>query len=171
MDLEQVFLDFSVRKLRQLNERIHDCVNRLGEDEVWARGHAAENSIGNLMLHLSGNVRQWIVSAIGGLVDTRDRESEFAATGGISRQELLDRLGHTIEEAAAALEKLPPARLRETVAPQGYEVTVLEAVYHVVEHFAQHTGQIIFATKMLTGADLGFYRHLRRPAPHGEKTP
>ena len=62
------------------------------------------------------------------------------------------------------------ARLAERVTIQKYDVTVLEAIFHVVEHFSHHTGQILFATKMLTGEDLGYYKHLRAAA-HGEPTP
>ena len=122
------------------------------------------------VLHLSGNVRQWIVAGVGGRVDTRQRDAEFAASGGGSGAELAARLKEAVEEAAGVLAELTPERLGERIVVQHYDVAVLEAIYHVVEHFSGHTGQIIFATKMLTGADLGFYRHLREAA-HEKKTP
>jgi uncharacterized damage-inducible protein DinB len=137
---------------------------------VWARGSANENAIGNLVLHLCGNVRQWIVSGVGGQPDVRRRDAEFSAAGGAAIPELLDRLRRAVDEALATLDSVTQARLGERVAIQNYDVTVLEAIYHVVDHFSMHTGQIIFATKMLTGADLGFYRHLSQAA-HGHKTP
>jgi len=165
-----VFLDFSARKLRQLASRIGTCLAGLTEEQVWARGGENENAIGNLTLHLCGNVRQWIVSGVGGRPDVRERDAEFAARGGPNTAELSQRLQSTVAEAAAALEAVTPARLAERVTVQGYDVSVLEAIYSVVEHFSMHTGQIIFATKILTGADLGFYRHLRA-TPHQEKTP
>jgi len=167
----RVFLDFSARKLRQLASRIETCLAGLSEEQVWARGGENENAIGNLTLHLCGNVRQWIVAGVGGLPDIRERDAEFAARGGPNIAELSQRFRSTVAEAAAALEAVTPARLAEHVTIQGYEVTVLEAIYSVVEHFSMHAGQIIFATKMLTGADLGFYRHLRATPAHGEKTP
>jgi uncharacterized damage-inducible protein DinB len=170
-DCGGAFLEVSVRKLRQLHQRIGECLDRLSEEQIWARGHDQENAIGNLVLHLSGNVRQWIVSAIGGRPDVRVRDREFAAKSGISKADMLARLEGTVNEAAAVLEGLSPDRLLNTINPQGYQVTVLEGVYHVVEHFAQHTGQIIYATKMLTGEDLGFYRHLAQKSGHSEKTP
>ncbi len=167
----RIFLDVSSRKLRQLYKRIAECVDKLDEDEIWARGHDVENAVANLLLHLTGNLRQWVLSAIGGSPDTRQRDLEFATRSGLPKQDLLARLNRTVEEAIAVLESLPPERLTGTISPQGYQVTVLEGIYHVVEHFAQHTGQIIYATKMMSGQDLGFYRHLSGPAGHSEKTP
>lgn len=168
---ESLFLSYSVRKLRQLQERIAECVGRLTDEQVWARHSDAENAAGNLLLHLSGNVRQWIVSGIGGQADRRTRDQEFAAQGGLTRQELLSRLAETLDEAVAVMESLPPRRLAETIRPQNYDVSVLEAIYHVVEHFSMHTGQIIFATKLLTGRDLGFYAHLSGKAEKGHPVP
>lgn len=166
----RIFLEFSIRKMRQLSGRIADCLSRLDEDAIWKRGRETENAIGNLVLHLTGNLRQWILSGVGGSHDTRHRDHEFAAQGGISKADLLARLDSTVSEATGILESLTPERLADAIKPQGYEVTVLEAIYHVVEHFSQHTGQIIFATKLATGQDLGYYGHLSQPA-HSEPTP
>lgn len=167
---ERVFLDFSVRKLRQLTERIRECVMRLDDEQVWARPSESQNAAGNLLLHLAGNVRQWIVSGAGGKPDIRVRDREFSARGGVPRQDLLERLEGTVEEAAAVLEKLPPERLSARVNIQGYEMTLLEAIYHVVEHFSQHTGQIILLTRLITGGEMDFYKHLGA-AGHGQQTP
>ncbi|MGA3016210.1 MAG: DinB family protein [Bryobacteraceae bacterium] len=168
--LHRIFLDYSAATLRQMAGRIETCLDGLSEEQVWARSSENGNAIGNLVLHLSGNVRQWIVSGVGGRPDTRQRDAEFAARGGGGAAGLAAQLKETVEEAAGVLAELPPERLDERIVVQHYDVTVLEAIYHVVEHFSGHTGQIIFATKMLTGADLGFYRHLRESA-HGKKTP
>lgn len=154
------FTRFSTFKLRQCLERIEICLGKLDDERIWARPNAASNSAGNLCLHLAGNVRQWILSGVAGQPDTRRRDEEFAAQGGFSREELLARLRATVNEACAVIGSLGEARLGETVRPQRYEVTVLEAVYHVVEHFTMHTGQIMLLTKAATGEDLGFYRHL-----------
>jgi uncharacterized damage-inducible protein DinB len=166
-----LFLDYSVRKLRELHVRIEDCLGRLTGEQIWSRGAESENAVGNLVLHLSGNVRQWIVSAVGGHPDVRQRGQEFAARGGLPAAELAARLRGAVDEAVAVLESLPPERLSQPIRVQQYDVTVLEAVYHVVEHFSGHTGQIIYATKLLTGKDLGYYRHLDAPAPHAPPTP
>jgi uncharacterized damage-inducible protein DinB len=168
--LDQIFLDCSARRLRQNVDRIDKCVARLTDDQIWLREHESENAVGNLLLHLGGNLRQWIISGVGGAPDIRDRDSEFNAQTGPSKSELFAALQATVEEACKVIEPLSAERLATMVHVQKYDVTVLEAIYHVVEHFAQHTGQIIFATKMLTGEELGFYSHLKRPA-HSGKTP
>jgi len=168
--LERVFLDCSVRRLNQLASRIDDCLGRLDDGQVWFRGGENQNAIGNLVLHLTGNVRQWIVSGVGGAPDVRDRDAEFAASGGAGVEELRRRLRAAVHEAAAVVAGVAPERLAERLRIQGYDVTVLEAIYHVVEHFAQHTGQILLVTKAATGEDLGYYAHLSKGA-HGRKTP
>jgi uncharacterized damage-inducible protein DinB len=169
--IESQFLEFSVVKLEQLAQRIGTCLGMLDADRIWARGGGNENAIGNLVLHLCGNLRQWIVSGIGGSADVRQRGAEFAAQGGVAPEELAAMLHATVAEAAQVLASLPPERLSHRIVIQGYEVSELEAIYHVVEHFSMHTGQVLFATKMLTGADLGFYRHLQVSSPHTSKTP
>jgi hypothetical protein len=121
--------------------------------------------VGNLLLHLNGNVRQWILHGIGGQADVRDRDAEFAAQGGSGANDLLARLRDTVEEAIALIRALPARRLLERTSTQGYDCTVLGAIYHVVEHFAGHTFQIIYATKFATGEDLGFYAHLSGSKP------
>jgi uncharacterized damage-inducible protein DinB len=156
------FLEYSAKTLQQLASRIETCLGSLNEDQVWARGSENENAVGNLVLHLCGNVRQWIVSGAGGRPDNRDRDSEFSAKGGIPVSQLAARLQAVVQEAVAVLGEVTAERLAERIVVQQYDVTVLEAIYHVVEHFSMHTGQIIFATKMLTGSDLGFYRHLKQ---------
>ena len=161
MRAEDLFLKFSAEKLEQLHGRIQDCLARLTPEQIWARGSDNENAVGNLVLHLSGNVRQWIGSGVAGLADHRQRDAEFDARGGVAPADLVELLKTRVAEAAGIIRAVPAARLTERITPQGYDVTVLEAIAHVVEHFSQHTGQIILLTKMLTGEDLGYYQHLR----------
>jgi len=127
--------------------------------------------VGNLVLHLSGNVRQWIVSGVGNRPDVRERDKEIAARGGMGTDELIAKLRGAVQEAVATIEPLTSTQMAEMRSIQGYNGTVMEAIYHVVEHFSMHTGQILFATKMMTGSDLGFYRHLTKTAAHNETTP
>lgn len=169
-ELARIFLDASVRRLDQLAGRIAGCLDRLTPAQIWTRGTENENAVGNLVLHLCGNVRQWIGFGVGGLEDIRVRDREFSARGGMAPPELKQALETAVREAAAIIGKLTAAELLELVTIQNYKVTKLEAVYHVVEHFSHHAGQIIYATKRFTGEDLGFYRHLNR-AGHSEKTP
>ena len=169
--LHQEFVRCSAERLRLSSGRVESCLGKLNDEQIWARGSENANAIGNLVLHLCGNVRQWIVSGVGGAPDLRQRDQEFAARGGVAVSELVERLRGTVDEAAAVLERVTAERLMEPLVIQGYHATGMAAIYHVVEHFSGHTGQIIFATKLLTGEDLGFYRHLNRAAAHNEKTP
>jgi uncharacterized damage-inducible protein DinB len=164
MTLGGEFLDYSASKLRELSSRIETCLGELTEEQVWARGKQSENAVGNLVLHLCGNVGQWIVSTLGGHPDQRVRDAEFAARGGLRKTDLAARLRSTVDEALQVIGGLPEEQLAARHVIQGYDVSVLEAIYHVVEHFSMHTGQIIFITKLLTTADLGFYRHLESAA-------
>jgi uncharacterized damage-inducible protein DinB len=157
-DSGQLFLRESRKYLREdFLPRIAACLAPLGEEDIWWRPNEASNSIGNLVLHLAGNVRQWIVAGVGGTDDRRDRQAEFDQRDAIPGGELLARLRSVVNEAAEVIEGLTPAQLAERRLIQGYETTVLGAIYHVVEHFSMHTGQIILLTKARTGRDLGFY--------------
>ena len=137
--------------------KIERSLALLNEEQIWWRSNPQSNSVGNLLLHLSGNVRQWIVVGLGGATDTRDRDAEFAQRNAIPRDELIGRLKQTLHEADETLAALDPARLLEKVRIQGLEVSVLEAILHVVEHFSMHAGQIVYITKLLTAHDLHFY--------------
>jgi uncharacterized damage-inducible protein DinB len=160
-DVTHLFLEFSRRKLLDHYwARLRACVESLTDEQVWWRPNQASNSIGNLILHLNGNVRQWFIASFNRQDDLRDRPAEFAAEGGLSASELLERLGATMREAAAVLDHLTKADLVAPYEIQGYHVTGLEAVYQVVEHFGLHYGQIAYITKNLIGRDLGFYREL-----------
>lgn len=156
-----LFLEFSRNKLlNQYWPRLRKAVEPLSPEQLWWRPNPASNSIGNLILHLNGNVWQWLVASFNSLEDHRDRPAEFSATGDLSAADLLDRLGQTIEEAAKVLARLSPQELLDTWHIQGYTVTGLAAVYQVVEHFGLHYGQIVYITKMQEGRDLGFYSEL-----------
>ena len=158
-----LFLQFSRNKLMtQYWPRLKECVESLTEEQVWWRPNAASNSIGNLMLHLNGNMRQWIVAAFGSEEDKRDRPAEFAAQSGMSRAELLKKLGATVHEVERTLDRLTEKELTAEYEIQGYDVHGLDAVYQVIEHFGLHFGQIAYITKMLRSEDLGFYKELNR---------
>lgn len=137
--------------------KIERCLELLGDDQIWWRSNSESNSIGNLVLHLSGNARQWIVSGVGGANDVRARSQEFAERSLIPRDELLKRLRETVADANDVLRRLDPATLLEQRRIQGCDVTLLDAIFHVVEHFSMHAGQIIYITKLLSVSDLHFY--------------
>ena len=159
--LTTLFLEFSRRKLLERYwPRLRGCVKSLTDEQVWWRPNEASNSIGNLILHLNGNVRQWLVSSFNRLEDTRDRPAEFSERQLIPASVLLEKLGATMRDASEVLARLTEADLLTTFHIQGYTVSGLGAVYQVVEHFGMHYGQILFITKLLRGEDLGFYREL-----------
>jgi hypothetical protein len=160
-DLTTLFLEHSRRKLlEEYWPRLRGCVESLTDEQVWWRPNDASNSIGNLILHLNGNVRQWLVASFNRLDDSRDRPAEFSTRQLIPASALLESLGVTMREASGVLERLTETDLLATFLIQGYTVSGLDAVYQVVEHFGMHYGQILFITKLLRGQDLGFYREL-----------
>lgn len=138
--------------------RLARCLALLSEQEIWWRAHPTSNSVGNLVLHLEGNVRQWIISGLGGAPDCRDRDREFAERGPISRRRLLARLRRTVTDACRILEELSASDLARLYRIQGFRLTGLKALTHVTEHFAYHTGQIILVTKLKRRRDLRFTR-------------
>ncbi|HET6843030.1 MAG TPA: DinB family protein [Candidatus Angelobacter sp.] len=164
-----IFLEFSRWKLmEQYWPRLRECVVSLTDEQVWWRPNEQSNSAGNLLLHLNGNVRQWLITSFTRVDDARDRPAEFGERAMISNSALLEKLGATLQEAAAVLERLTEADLAALYEIQGYQVNGLHAVYHVVEHFGMHYGQIVYITKMLRGQDLGFYRELSKTGRYQE---
>ena len=137
--------------------KIARCLEELSEEDVWWRAHETNNSVGNLLLHLAGNVRQWIVSGFGGMPDSRQRSLEFSERNAIPTKIIWSTLQDAVREASQILESFPVGRLLETRKIQGFDKTALQAIFHVVEHFALHTGQIIYITKLREGRDLKFY--------------
>ncbi len=159
-----LFLAHSCNKLTQFTGHIEACLLRLDSAQIWTRARDSQNSIGNLILHLAGNVRQWICASIGGQPDVRRRDEEFDPGSSMETPRLMAHLNAAVSDAVKILQNLPPARLTEIAATQDGERTVLEVIYQVVGHFQQHGGQIIYATKLLTGSDLKLYTQApRRP--------
>jgi uncharacterized damage-inducible protein DinB len=158
MDIAQRFIDRSRFYLQtEYRIKLRAAVEALPADAVWWRPNEQSNSAGNLLAHLAGNVRQWIISGVGGAPSTRDRAAEFDARSGPAAAELLVSLERTLEEADAVIAKLSAADLATTRSIQGRDVTVLDAIYHVVEHFSLHLGQIILITKLHAPGAIHFY--------------
>jgi hypothetical protein len=160
-ELAALFLEFSRNKLfNQYWPRMRSCVEPLTDEQVWWRPNPASNSVGNLLLHLNGNVRQWLIASFSGVEDARNRPAEFNERRRIAGRLLLQQLDATMQEAANVLDRLTSRDLAATYSIQGYTVRGLEAVYQVVEHFGLHYGQVLYINKMLRGEDLGFHREL-----------
>ncbi len=162
--MSDIGAEFLARSRYHLSEdflpKIERCLALLTDEQIWWRPNSQSNSIGNLLLHLSGNARQWIVCGVGAAPDARDRDAEFAQRELIPRAELSSLLRQTLREVDSTLAEFDPGKLVETRKIQGLDVSVLEAILHVVEHFSMHTGQIILMTKMLTQEDLAFYEFI-----------
>jgi len=158
-----LFLEFSRDKLlKQYWPRLRTCVEQLSDEQIWWRPNDASNSIGNLILHLNGNVRQWLVVSFNRQEDARDRPAEFNERTGISGSALIERLGATMEQASQVLARLTESDLLSSFEIQGHHVTGLAAVYQVLEHYGVHYGQILYVTKLLREKDLGFYSALNK---------
>jgi uncharacterized damage-inducible protein DinB len=157
-DLSALFVARSRHFLRtEYPTKIRAAVKALPVDAIWWRANATSNSVGNLLLHLTGNVRQWIVGGVGGADVTRDRAGEFAAQSGAGADALLDDLDRVLDDVDAVLARLTAADLASRRTIQGHELTVLEAIYHVVEHFSLHLGQIILVAKLHAPGAVKFY--------------
>jgi uncharacterized damage-inducible protein DinB len=158
------FLDFSRNKLCvEFWPRTCKCLDALTQDQIWWRPNENSNSIGNLLLHLNGNLRQWVLGPLGRRENHRDRDSEFAQCSQLETGALRGALDAGVREFDVLLANLNPDQLAQRYEIQGRQnISGLEAIYHVVEHFAMHHGQIVYITKMLTGSDLGFYAYLSK---------
>lgn len=138
--------------------RLRKCLSLLTQEEIWLRPNSETVSVGNLVLHLCGNVSQWIISALGGSQDTRERSKEFSQTEAMPTTELLKRLEKTMQEVRLVLQKLDPASLLNKKYVQGFEESGLSILLHVVEHFSYHVGQIAYYVKSKKAVDLKFYK-------------
>jgi uncharacterized damage-inducible protein DinB len=149
--------------------KLRHCIKALPPAAVWARPNDSCNSIGNLLIHLTGNVTEWILGGIGGQTISRDRRSEFRQRTGANAEALLDYLDGVLRKADGVLAAVKAEDLERSVVIQGRETTILAATYHVVEHFAMHTGQIVLLTKMYAPGRIHFYDDtdgLARPLWH-----
>lgn len=137
--------------------RIIRCIEQLEDEQIWWRPNEESNSIGNLVLHLCGNLRQWIYSGLGKNEDLRNRQAEFDERTIISSGELREKLVSTMDLVYPVIANIPTEELLNIRSVQTFEETGLTILVHVTEHFSYHTGQIAYITKMLRNQPLGFY--------------
>jgi uncharacterized damage-inducible protein DinB len=162
-DLALLVRTEAVRRLRESHERIHKCVGLLSEQQVWQRPNEHVVSVGNLVLHLCGNIGQYINSTLGGRPDHRKRDDEFSAgddahaNAAISKKELLERFDAVLTYAFDVIKGLSEQQLRQVWSVQGFRESGLGIVMHVVEHASYHTGQISLHAKLRLNVDLGYY--------------
>lgn len=141
----------ATQELREAQERIQHCLGQLTDEQIWWRPGESQNSIGNLVLHLCGNLRQWIVAGIDGGEDLRNRPQEFSERGPIPKSELLSRLESVVGDAAKTLATLAATELLKVRRIQGFEISALAAIFHTIPHFRGHTQEIIFRTRLALG--------------------
>jgi len=113
--------------------KLRAAVDALPPDALWWRPNEQSNSVGNLLMHLAGNIRQWIVSGVGGAPSTRDRAAEFAATSGVGTAGLLATLDQALDDVDAVLASLSASDLLSTRTIQGRELSVLDGDRDAVE--------------------------------------
>jgi hypothetical protein len=170
----QVYLEAARRQMAACHERIEHCLGQLDDAQLWWRPRESMNSIANLLLHLCGNLRQWIVAGVGGVPDTRDRPQEFAERGAVPKDELARRLREVVAQADGVLALVLDRQLLEPRRIQGFDMTVLSTVFDSVSHLAGHTQEIVGLTRLQLG---DAYRFAWKPetaeqgAPAGEAAP
>lgn len=142
--------------LNESMRKIRHCVGQLNDDQLWQKSADDLNSVANLLLHLAGNLQQWCVAGIQERPDDRDRAAEFAATDGLTGDELLGRLEVVVREALSVIRSLDEASLEHARQIQGFGVTVMQALFHTVPHFVGHTHQILMLTRLALGAGYQF---------------
>lgn len=155
--LTHAFTAYATGRLLDCLANAERCVGLLTVEQVWHRPNDVSNAIGNLALHLTGNVTQWILEGLGGEPYDRNRPAEFAERGPLPAEVVLPPLREAVERACGVIKRLTPESLVREYLIQGRIVTGLAATFHVVEHFSFHTGQIVSTTKLLTGRDLSLY--------------
>lgn len=148
-----------IRRLDEGEERIARCLGLLSHERIWERPNAHLASLGNLVLHLCGNVGQWVNSTLGGQADLRERDLEFQQTD-IPKDELLKTLGKVLAEARLVIRGLSDEQITRTYRVQGFQESGTAILVHVTEHFSYHTGQISLHAKLALDLDLGYYSDL-----------
>lgn len=151
------FIAQAIFRMEENLGKIEKCLKDVREEEVWKRPNEASNSLGNLLIHLSGNITQYIISGVGGAKDIRERDKEFNSREGSGKKILFEKLERTIHDAIKVLQEMGPKQFLGTKVIQGTTYTGIGNVLHVVEHLSYHTGQIAFWVKLLRDKDLAFY--------------
>ena len=151
------FIGQAIHRIDENTQKLATCMQELNESEIWKRPNLHSNSVGNIILHLCGNIHQYAISSLGNSKDVRERDKEFSADGGNSGPELFKKLTDTIEQAKNVIQSTTEEELLRERKVQGYTHSGIGIILHVTEHYSYHTGQIIFWTKLLKDKDLGFY--------------
>jgi len=157
--MQQRFTAEADKHLSEYVEKIDHCLSLLSDEQVWWRPNEACNSVGNLLLHLRGNLAQWVLGGIADRPVERRRSLEFAARGTATKTALMGGLSEVVARTRGVIREMQPADFARAIRVQGYDTDGLGIVFHVVEHMSYHTGQIVALTKQLQGpaAGIEFY--------------
>lgn len=148
----------AIYRIEESIGKLDKCLDELSEDELWKRPNSSSNSVANLILHMCGNMTQYVISSIGGKLDLRERDLEFSSSSGYNKTKLLQKLHSTVNETKEVLLQVTEVELLRVRSVQGYQFSGIGNILHAVEHFSYHTGQIIFWTKLLKDKDMEFYK-------------
>ena len=151
MAFEKEFLNETDRRIGTAHDRIIHCLTQLNEEHIWNRSRQNVNSIGIILQHLCGNLRQWIISGIGGDKDVRNRPLEFSDDSKLSKAELLAKFKGIINDCKNAIKNFDPSKILEVRQIQGFDRSVLRAIYGTITHLEFHAGQIMYQTRLLLG--------------------
>ncbi|MAY21420.1 MAG: hypothetical protein CMC74_01425 [Flavobacteriaceae bacterium] len=157
LTVRTTFIKNCVFRIDENTRMLKIALSSITEEELWKKPNNHLNSIGNLVLHLCGNITQYVIAPLGNLEDQRDRTLEFSTTGGYSKQELIEKLDRVLLKAKATIARVSEATLLKEKEVQGFQFSGVGLIIHVVEHYSYHTGQIAFWVKLLKNKDLGFY--------------
>ncbi len=155
--IENELIDQCTYRLDESSRMVKKCLDQLSNDNVWKKPNESSNSIGNLILHLCGNITQYAISSLGATEDTRQRDKEFQVTEGFSKEQLFDKLTNTLDQAKRIMKQTSVDELLRKRLVQGFNMSGIGIIIHVTEHYSYHTGQIALLTKLWKNKDLGFY--------------
>lgn len=154
---KQLIDEFHTRVFEESYPRIYKCLSLLDEKQLWDSLNPNISSVGSLILHLSGNARQWILSGLGGEADNRKREEEFQTHINIRKSDFIFLLENLKMQLKNCLEGLSEEKFNQNYNIQGFNVSGFSVIVHVIEHFSYHTGQITTLTKIHTNKETGYY--------------
>lgn len=166
--MQEEFINQILFRINENPPRVERCLSLLSEEQVWIKHASNGYSIGNLILHLCGNVTQYAISSLGGRKDVRERDQEFSADGSHSKQELKDLFRSTLEQASEVIQNVTNEELLKVRSVQGFQLSGIGILIHVTEHLSYHVGQISTLTKIMSNADLGYYENLDLSAKNND---
>lgn len=155
--IQQEFIDQAIFRFQEKKIHIAKCFQQLTEEDIWYRPNASSNSVGNIILHLCGNIGQYILSSLAQQPDVRERDLEFSTEGGLSKAELLGKISATIDQACAAVRACPEEELLREREVQGFVFSGVGVILHAVEHLSYHTGQVAYMVKLNKNQQIGLY--------------